>query len=74
MPKEVAIESAIKGLCIGPFARHLAKEKPSTIEDHYNEFEKYYRSYNDLRKRMEEQNQLKQYTQSHKNKQPPPLR
>jgi hypothetical protein len=29
VPKEVAIEAAIKGLHIGPFAGHLAKEKPS---------------------------------------------
>ena len=61
VPEDVAIEAAIKGLCIGPFAAHLAKEKPRTIEDLYNEFEKYYRSHNDLRRRLEEQNQSKQF-------------
>lgn len=44
MPKEVAIEVAIKGLHIGAFTGHLTKEKPSTIEDLYNKFEKYYKT------------------------------
>ena len=56
VPKEVAIEAAIKGLRIGPFVGELAREKPSSIEELYNEFEKYCRSNNDLHKRMEEQN------------------
>ena len=38
VPKEVAIEAAIKGLRIGPFVGHLARDKPSSIEDIYNEF------------------------------------
>ena len=38
-----------------------AEEKPWTIEDLYNEFEKYCRSNNDLRRRLEEQNQSKQF-------------
>jgi hypothetical protein len=33
--KDVAIEAAIKGLCIVAFAAHLAREKPSTIEELY---------------------------------------
>ena len=33
VPEDVAIEAAIKGLCIGPFAAHLAREKPRSIED-----------------------------------------
>jgi len=57
----VAIEVAIKGLCIRAFTAHLAQEKPSTIEELYREFEKYCRSDNDLRRRLEEQNQNKQY-------------
>ena len=61
VPEYMAIEAAIKGLCIGPFAAHLAREKPRTIEDLYSEFEKYCRSDNDLRRRMEEQNQSKQF-------------
>jgi hypothetical protein len=44
VPEEVAIEAAIKGLPIGPFAGHLTKEKPSTIEDLCNKFEKYYKT------------------------------
>jgi uncharacterized short protein YbdD (DUF466 family) len=55
----VAIEAAVKGLCIGAFAAHLAQEKPNTIEELYREFEKYCRSDNDLRRRLEEQNQSK---------------
>ena len=54
IPKDVLIEAAIKGLRIGAFAAHLAHEKPSTIEELYREFEKYCRSDNDLRRRMEE--------------------
>jgi len=57
--EDVAIEAAIKGLCIGAFVAHLAREKPSTIQELYTEFEKYCRSDNDLRRRLEEQNQNK---------------
>ena len=53
--EDVAIEVTIKGLRIQAFAAHLAWEKPSTIEELYNEFEKYCRSDNDLRRRLEEQ-------------------
>ena len=38
VPEDSAIEAAIKGLRIGAFAAHLAREKPSTIEELYNEF------------------------------------
>jgi hypothetical protein len=48
IPEDVAIEAAIKGLCIGAFAAHLARKKPSIIEELYREFEKYCRSDNDL--------------------------
>ena len=54
--EDVAIEAAIKGLRIGAFIAHLAREKPSTIEELYKEFEKYCRSDNDLQRRLEEQN------------------
>ena len=60
VPEDVVVDAAIKGLRLGPFAAHVAREKPRTIEDLYNEFEKYYRSDNDLRRRLEEQNQSKQ--------------
>lgn len=52
--------TAIKGLRIGALVGHLAREKPLTIEQLYNEFEKYCRSNNDLRKRLEDQVQYKQ--------------
>ena len=52
--EDVAIKAAIKGLCIEAFAAHLSREKPSTIEELYNVFEKYCRSDNDLRRRLEE--------------------
>ena len=59
VPEDIAIEEAIKGLRIGPFVAHLAREKPRTIEDLYSEFGKYCRFDNDLRTRLEEQNQSK---------------
>jgi uncharacterized short protein YbdD (DUF466 family) len=52
----VAIEATIKDIRIEAFVAHLAREKPSTIEELYREFEKYCRSNNDLRRRQEEQN------------------
>ena len=61
VPEDVAIEAAIKGLHIGPFVAHLAWEKPRSIEDLYSKFEKYCKSDNDLRRRLEEQNQSKQF-------------
>ena len=69
IPEDVAIEATIKGLRVGAFAAHLAQEKPSTIEELYREFEKYYRSDNDLRRRLEEQNQSKQYQGNNRNTQ-----
>ena len=66
---DVAIEATIKGLHIGPFAAHLAREKPQTIEDLYSKFEKYYRSNNDLHRRLEEQNQNRQFQGNGRNAQ-----
>jgi hypothetical protein len=60
IPEEVAIKAAIKGLHIGPFAAHLAREKPTSMQNLYSKIEKYFRSDNDLHKRLEEQNQNKQ--------------
>ncbi|XP_066395873.1 uncharacterized protein [Miscanthus floridulus] len=54
VPDEVAIEAAIKGLRIGPFASHLARKKPTTMAKLHEEFEKYCRSDNDLRRRIDE--------------------
>jgi hypothetical protein len=67
VPEDVAMEAAIKGLRIGAFAAHLSQEKPSTIQELYTEFEKYCRLDNDLRRRLEEQNQNKQYQTSGRN-------
>ncbi|XP_066341333.1 uncharacterized protein [Miscanthus floridulus] len=64
VPEEIAIEAAIKGLRIGPFAAHLARKKPTSIQQLYDEFEKYCRSDNDLRKRLEEQGQNRQQNNS----------
>ena len=64
VPDEIAIEAAIKGLRIGPFAAHLARKKPTSIQQLYDEFEKYCRSNNDLRKRLEEQGQNRQQNSS----------
>ena len=64
VPDEIAIEAAIKGLRIGPFAAHLARKKPTSIQQLYDEFEKYCRSDNDLRKRLEEQGQNRQQSSS----------
>ena len=61
---EIAIEAAIKGLRIGPFAAHLARKKPTSIQQLYDEIKKYYRSDNDLRKRLEEQGQNRQQNSS----------
>jgi hypothetical protein len=36
VPEEVAIEAAIKGLRIGPFAAHMAREKPTSMQELYN--------------------------------------
>ena len=70
MPEEVTIETAIKGLRIGPFTAHLAREKPASIHELYYEFKNDCKSDNDFRKRLEEQNlQKKQNSDrnSHKN-------
>jgi hypothetical protein len=57
----------IKGLRIGAFIGHLAREKLKTIEELYNEFEKYYKSDSDLRKRLEEERQYKQTQGNNRN-------
>jgi hypothetical protein len=36
VPEEVAIEAAIKGLRIGPFAAHMVREKPTSMHDLYS--------------------------------------
>jgi hypothetical protein len=61
------MEAAIKGLRIGTFMAHLALEKPSTIQELYTEFEKYCKLDNELRRRLEEQNQNKLYQTSGRN-------
>jgi len=65
--EDVAIKAAIKGLLIRAYIAHLARQKPSTIEELYSEFEKYCRSDNNLRRRLKEQNQNMQYQGSSRN-------
>jgi hypothetical protein len=60
VPEEVAIEAAIRGLRIGPFAAHLVREKPTTMQELYHEFGKYYKSDSDFCRGLEDQNQQKQ--------------
>ena len=60
VPEEVAIEAAIKGLRIGPFAAHLVREKLTTMQELYHEFGKYYKSDSDFCRGLEDQNQQKQ--------------
>jgi hypothetical protein len=62
--EEVAIEATIKGLRIGPFAAHLAGEKPTNMQDLYSKFEKYYRSDNDLRRTRTNSN--REATETHR--------
>jgi len=69
VPEEVAIEAASKGLRIGPFAAHLVREKPQTLDALYSEFEKYCKSDSDLRSRLKEQNQYRQQSQGQQSKQ-----
>ena len=69
IPEDVAIEAAIKGLRIRAFVARLAQEKASTLEELYREFEKYFRSDNHLRRRLEEQNQNKHYQGNDRNAQ-----
>jgi hypothetical protein len=52
--EEVAIEAAIIGLRIAPFAAHLAREKSASMHELYREFEKYCKSDNDFCKRLKE--------------------
>jgi hypothetical protein len=58
--EDVAIEAPIKGLRIGPFAAHVAREKLTSMQELHNVLEKYCKSDNDLCKILEEQNQSKQ--------------
>lgn len=41
VPEEVVIKAAMEGLKVGPFASHLAREKPSSLEQLYAEFNIY---------------------------------
>ena len=59
---------AIKGLQVGQYASHLAREKPSTVAELYEVIQKYYKSDDDYRKRIEEENNFRaQIKQSNNN-------
>jgi hypothetical protein len=69
IPDEVVIIVAIKGLRVGQCASHLAREKPSTVAELYEVIQKYCKSNDDYRKRIEEENnfraQIKQNNNFH---------
>jgi hypothetical protein len=50
----VVIIAAIKGLRVGQCASHLAREKPRTVTELYEVIQKYCKSDDDYRKRIEE--------------------
>jgi len=72
IPDEVVIIAAIKGLRVGQCASHLAQEKPSTVAELYEVIQKYCKSDDDYRKRIEEENnfraQIKQNNNFHPSK------
>jgi hypothetical protein len=56
---EVVIIAAIKGLQAGQCATHLTQEKPTSLAQLYEEIQKYCKSNEDYRKRIEEENSFR---------------
>lgn len=56
MPDDVVIIAAIKGLRMGQCASHFAREPPSTVSELYEVMQKFCKSDDDHRKRVEEEN------------------
>ena len=56
---EVVIIAAIKGLRVGQCASHHAQEKLSTVAELYEVIQKYCKSDDDYRKRIEEENKFR---------------
>ena len=72
IPDEVVIIAAIKGLRVGQCASHLAREKPSIVVELYEVNQKYCKSDDDYRKRIEEENNFRaQIEQNNNNFHPP---
>jgi len=72
IPDKVVIIATIKGLRVGQYASHLAQEKPSTVAELYEVIQKYYKSDDEYRKRIEEENNFRaQIKQSNNNFHPP---
>jgi len=71
IPDEVVIIAAIKGLRVGQCASHLAREKPSTVTELYEVIQKYCKSDDDYRKRIEEENNFRAQIKQNNNFHPP---
>ena len=68
---EVVIIAAIKGLRVGQCTSHLAQEKPSTITKLYEVIQKYCKSDDDYKKRIEEENNFRAQINQNNNFHPP---
>ena len=71
IPDEVVIIAAIKGLRVGQCASHLAREKPCTVAELYEVIQKYCKSDDDYRKRIEEENSFRAQIKQNNNFHPP---
>lgn len=67
IPEEVVIIAAIKGLRMGQLSSHFARERPRTVAELYEEMQKFCKSDDDYRKRMEEENSFKAQTKANNN-------
>jgi hypothetical protein len=54
------IQALISGLTPGPTALHLLREEPQTIEELFDELEKYIKSDEDHKRRVAKRNQARQ--------------
>jgi hypothetical protein len=59
IPDEVVIITAIKELWVRQCAAHLTREKPTSLAQLYEEIQKYYKSNEDYRKRIEKENSFR---------------
>lgn len=71
VPDEVIIIATIKGLRAGQLSSHFKRERPTTVSQLYEEMQKYCRSDDDYRKRIEEENGYKNQPKTNNNFQQP---
>jgi hypothetical protein len=64
IPDEVVIIAAIKGLRAGQCAAHVTREKTTSLAQLYEEIQKYCKSDEDYRKKIEEENSFKNQNKS----------